>query len=235
MVASDEREKYLLKNVFGSNVGEETVMNEGIGRLTRGVNPFKVDAKAVFKIAATPGRKPKVSGFGTRSRVTLSSLDAHQRFLESQKQENDIRLTYREEVLIATDYLETQALKIMSKPERAIFKKLKECRVKGSDPAEVPKPSYSEETIKKLLALVYNREEARKAYQKAKKKDRGPAAVEKKKVIKKAKRLGFKIKAKNCQDISKVFAGMSQNVTVITEKFIVARKKRRRVEKPKRR
>ena len=116
-----------------------------------------------------------------------------------------------------------------------IFKKMKDCRLKDSAPAEVPKPIYSEETIKKLLALVYSREEARKAFQKVKNKERGQAAVKKKKVIKKARRLGFKIKAKNCQDISKVFAGMSQNDAVITEKFIVARNKRRKEERAKRR
>ena len=52
-----------------------------------------------------------------------------------------------------------------------------------------------------------------------KNKERGQAAVKKKKDIKKAKRFDLKIKAKNCQDISKVFAGMSQNEAVITEKY----------------
>ena len=38
--ASDEQEKILLKNMAGSHVDGATVMNEGIGRLNRGLNPF---------------------------------------------------------------------------------------------------------------------------------------------------------------------------------------------------
>ena len=89
----DSRENLLLSNVFGCNVGEKPVMNQGIGRLVKGVNPFEASAKDVYKVAATHGRKPAVSGFGTLSRVTIPALSAHRRFLNSQHSKEDVRLT----------------------------------------------------------------------------------------------------------------------------------------------
>ena len=131
---ADYREKLFLKNVFGSRVREDIVSNQGIGRLCKGLNPFEASSKTVFEAAAKRGRKPKVSGFGTTSRVTIPSLEAHQRFLNSQNKNDDPRISYRNQLLEATDLLEKKALEMMSEPEIRIFSKVKDCRLKSSDP-----------------------------------------------------------------------------------------------------
>ena len=119
----------------------------------------------------------------------------------------------------------------MNETEQIMFHRVRKYRTVGSG-SESPSPRYSEKTTKDLLALIYSRDEARDAYSKVKSKKRKREDVDKeKKIVKKAKRLGFKVKAKNCQDIRKVFAGASQKEAAITEKFLKQQNKRKREER----
>ena len=123
--------------------------------------------------------------------------------------------------------MESDALELMTRAEKRIYLDLRERRL-DSQPVESRSPTYSDDTTKKLLSLVYSRAAAKDAIEKTKPRKRKREVKIHKNRLKTIERMGFKMKAKNCQNIALVFKGASQKEAAITERFIKQRNKRRR-------